>query len=89
MRFHFRSSGMMKIRGPTVSGQAVRKTSPAPGKGIKSENPILAKALILLGFSALFGLLRKPFIDYNTSYFSAPVLDLILREQQSFLRDKN
>jgi hypothetical protein len=36
--------------------------------------------LILLGFCPFFGLLRKPIIDYNNAYFSAPVLNLILRQ---------
>jgi len=37
--------------------------------------------LILLGFCPFFGLLRKPLIDYNNTYFSAPILNLILRQQ--------
>ncbi len=45
---------------------------------------LLPKPLILLGFRLFFGLLRKPLIDYNNTYFSAPVLNLILREPLPF-----
>jgi len=59
----------------------------ASAKIVKSK--FWRKPLILLGFCPLFGLLRKPLIDYNKPYFSAPVLNLILREPQSFLDAKN
>jgi len=75
---------MVKIRGQLPTVRTARKTSGAGGQREDCEKRILAKALDFIRFLSTFRFAKKALIDYNKPYFSAPVLNLILREPQSF-----
>jgi len=75
---------MVKIRGQPPIVRAARKTSGAGGHRENCEKDILAKALDFIRFLFSFRFAKKALINYNKPYFSAPVLNLILREPQSF-----
>jgi hypothetical protein len=75
---------MVKIPGQLPTVRTARKTSGAGGQRENSEKRILAKALDFIRFLSTFRFAKKVLIDYNKPYFSAPVLNLILREPQTF-----
>jgi len=75
---------MVKIRGQMPVVRAARKASCARDQRENCEKRILAKVFDFIRFLFTFRFAKKADIDYNKPYFRAPVLNLILREPQSF-----
>jgi len=75
---------MMKIRVQLSLVRTARKTSGTGGQRENCEKRILAKGPDFIRFLCIFRFAKIALIDYNKPYFSAPVLNLILRAPPSF-----